>query len=266
MTGEIWTLLGIDLVVMLVVMSLVAIPSFRTHDPSYVDGVWGLGFVVVAYAALIQSAIGDWGDTGRRVLLVGLAMLWGLRLGIYLLRRWRRHGPDPRYQQMLKRNEGSAALYLWTRVFLTQAVLLTIVGIPLQLGQVYDDGLTWWNLVGVAVALFGIAFEAVADAQLSAFKRDPDNEGQVMDRGLWRYSRHPNYFGEACTWWGIGLLAWSNAVTLFAFIGPVVITFLLLKVSGVGLLEKSMHKTKPKYADYVARTSAFVPLPPKASA
>jgi steroid 5-alpha reductase family enzyme len=263
----IWTLLGVNLVVMLVVMSLVAIPSFRTKDPSYIDGVWGIGFVIVAVSTTVQAVAGDVGDAARQALLLGLCTAWGLRLGGYLLWRWRRNGPDPRYQAMLtRRTRGSEVFFLWRKVFLTQAVVLVVTALPVQLGQVYDDRLVWWNWLGVAVAVFGIGFESTADLQLARFKGDPSNRGKVMDRGLWRYSRHPNYFGEACTWWGLGLLAWSNPVTAAALLGPLAITFFLLKVTGVGLLEKGLHDTKPKYADYVATTSAFVPLPKRATA
>jgi steroid 5-alpha reductase family enzyme len=266
-TGEIWTLLGINLAVMLVVMTLVAIPSFRTRDPSYIDAFWGIGFVIVAVSTLVQSQVGDFGNSTRKALLVGLCAVWGLRLGSYLLWRWRRNGPDPRYQAMLaSRTSGSEKLFLWRRVFLTQAFVLIVTALPVQLGQVYDDGMTVGNWIGAGIALFGILFESTADFQLAAFKGDSGNQGRVMDSGLWRYSRHPNYFGEACTWWGLGILAVSNPVTLLALLGPLVITFFLLKVSGVGLLEKGLHKTKPQYAEYVATTSAFVPLPRKPAA
>ena len=257
MAGEIWSLLGTNLLVMVAVMTLVAIPSFRTKDPSYIDAIWGSGFVVLAVSSFLQ---GD-GDDTRKALLLGLTALWGIRLSTYLLLRWRRQGPDPRYVKML--GPDPAPVKIWARVFLLQAVILTVVAVPVQLGQVYDDDLTWWNWLGVGLALFGIGFESLADRQLKVFKDDPANHGQVMDRGLWHYSRHPNYFGESVTWWGLGLLAWSNGATAFALLGPLVITFFLLKVSGVGLLEASLKKTKPKYADYILTTSAFVPRPKK---
>jgi steroid 5-alpha reductase family enzyme len=258
-TGEIWSLLGTNLAVMVVVLSLAAVPSFRTGDPSYVDGLWGLGFVLLALTSAVQTD----GDAARRALLVGLTGLWGLRLAGYLLWRWRRSGPDPRYQRMLERNGGNRSLFLWSRVFLTQSVILTVVALPVQLGQVYDRSLTVLNLAGAGLALFGIAFETVADTQLTRFRGDPAHRGQVMDRGLWRYSRHPNYFGEACVWWGLGALAAVNAPTAAALLGPLLITVFLLKWSGVGPLENQLKRTKPKYVDYIRRTSGFLPLPPK---
>jgi steroid 5-alpha reductase family enzyme len=257
-------LFAVNLAVMVAVMTLISIPSFRTRDPSYVDGFWGVGFVVVAASTLVQAAIHGYGGNARKGLLVTLTAIWGFRLGGYLFWRWRRNGPDPRYQAILaSRRGGSEMAFIWRRVFLSQAIALTVVALPVQLGQVYPDGLTWWNWLGAGLALSGIAFESTADFQLAAFKGHPDNDAQVMERGLWHYSRHPNYFGEACTWWGLGLVAWSNDVTLLALLGPLAITYFLLKVSGVGRLEQSLAKTKPQYVDYIASTSAFVPLPRK---
>ena len=267
MTSEIWTVFGVNLAVMVVAMTLISIPSFTTRDPSYIDAFWGIGFVIIATSTFVQADVRDFGNSDRKALLLGLCALWGLRLGGYLLWRWRKNGPDPRYQAILKsRKGGSEKLFIWRRVFLTQAILLTLVALPVQLGQVYDDELTLGNWIGAGLALFGILFESTADFQLAAFKGNPANKGVVMDKGLWHNTRHPNYFGETCTWWGLGILAVSNGVTVLALLGPVFITFLLLKVSGVGLLEKGLHKTKPQYADYVATTSSFIPLPKKKAA
>lgn len=254
-----WTVLGTNLVLLLVVMTLLTIPSLRTKDPSYVDAFWGMGFVVVAVATLLQTD----GDPLRTGLLVGLTSLWGLRLGGYLLWRWRRSGPDPRYQRMLRRNTGSDALFLWKRVFLLQAVLLWVVSLPVQLGQVYaqPEGVSALNVVGAALALFGIVYESTADAQLVAFRADPTNRGTVLDTGLWRHTRHPNYFGEACVWWGLFLLAAVNLPTAVAVLGPIALTALLLRWSGIGPLESQLTRSKPGYVDYIRSTSAFVPMP-----
>lgn len=254
-----WSLLGTNLVLMLVLMSLLALPSLRTKDPSYVDACWGVGFVVIAMSTMLQTD----GDPARSALVVGLTSLWGLRLGGYLLWRWRKNGPDVRYQRMLARNTGSDALFLWTKVFLLQAVLLCMVSLPVQLGQVYaqPEGLSVLNVAGALLALFGIAFETTADAQLTAFKADPSKRGQVMDTGLWRNSRHPNYFGEVCVWWGLLLLTVVNAPTALAAIGPLTITVLLLRWSGVGPLEGQLKRSKPGYVDYISSTSGFVPMP-----
>lgn len=262
MAGEIWTLLGTNLAVMIVVMTLISIPSFTTRDPSYIDAFWGIGFVVIAFSSYVQTD----GDPARKGWLLGLCALWGFRLGGYLLWRWRKNGPDPRYQAILaSREDGSEKVFIWRRVFLVQAFVLTLTALPVQLGQVYGEpvGLTALNWAGVALALFGIVFESTADLQLARFKGDPANHGQVMDKGLWFNTRHPNYFGETCTWWGLFLVAVVNGATVFAALGPAIITFFLLKVSGVGLLEKGLKKSKPAYQDYIDTTSAFVPLPKK---
>ncbi len=260
MTSEIWAMLGINLAVMLILLSLVGIPSFRSKDPSYVDGVWGLAFIAVAISTYLQTD----GDQTHRLVLLGLCSLWGLRLSFYLLRRWARNGPDARYQSMLaKKKSGSDAFFIWTRVWLTQAAILTVVSLPVQLGQVYRHPFTIVNVIGVGLTVFGIVFESIGDAQLARFKRNPDSKGKVMDQGLWGLSRHPNYFGEFCVWWGLFLVAVVNLPTAFAFVGPLLITVFLLKFSGVGHLERSLKESKPKYADYIASTSAFFPLPKK---
>ncbi len=252
-------MLGTNLVLLLVVMSLLTIPSLRTKDPSYVDAFWGIGFVLVAFATHLQTD----GDPVRGALIVGLTSLWGLRLGGYLLWRWRRTGPDPRYQRMLARNQGSDAVFLWKKVFALQAVLLWVVSLPVQLGQVYGQpsGLSVLNVAGVVLAVFGLVYECTADAQLVAFRADPTKRGQVLDSGLWRNTRHPNYFGEACFWWGLLLLTLVNVPTALATLGPLTITVLLLRWSGVGPLESQLKRSKPRYVDYISSTSGFVPLP-----
>lgn len=256
---DLLVVLGANLGLLLVVMSLLALPALRTHDPSYVDAFWGVGFVVVAVSTLLLTD----GDPTRTALVVGITAIWGLRLGGYLLWRWRTSGPDLRYQRMLARHQGHEAAFLWKSVFLLQAVLLWVVSLPVQVGQVYDqpEGLSALNLAGALLAVFGIVFEATADAQLVAFRADPSNRGQVLDTGLWRNSRHPNYFGEACVWWGLLLLTVVNVPTALTVVGPLTITLLLLRWSGIGPLESQLRRSKPRYVDYVSRTSSFVPLP-----
>ena len=252
-----WSLFGTDLAIMVAALSLAAIPSFRTKDASYIDALWGLGFVVVAVSSYLLTD--DHGSRGTLLLL--LTAVWGLRLATYLLWRWRKNGPDQRYKTLF--GERASNVKLWLRVFVAQAVILTIVSLPVQLGMAYDGSLSTLNVVGVVVAAVGILVETVADAQLTRFKADPANHGTVMDRGLWGWSRHPNYFGESLTWWGIGLVAVSGGIPVLGLLGPLVITFFLLTRSGIGPLESQLKKTKPQYVDYIARTSAFVPLPPR---
>lgn len=234
--------------------------SLVLKNASIVDIVWGLGFALVAWAVRLQ---GDT-NTTRQWLLVAMTSVWGLRLGVYLF--WRNHGEpeDYRYRAMRKRWGQRFGLVSLGTVFALQGVLMFVVSLALQLGQVDDTpDVGILAIVGVALWIVGIIFEAVGDMQLARFKANPINVGKVLDTGLWRYTRHPNYFGDACVWWGIGLVAAESVAGRWGLVGPVLMTVLLLRVSGVALLEKSLKKRKPQYAAYVARTSAFIPRPPK---
>lgn len=249
------------LVALFVVMWLLCL---KTRDVTPVDSLWALGMVVMAAATFVQTG----GDPTRKALLLGLCALWGVRLGGYLLWRWRDHGPDRRYQTMFARAKeakgwgfATASLLL---VFAIQAPLLFIVCLPVQLGQIDAApalGAIGW--AGAALALVGIAFESIGDAQLVRFRRDPANAGQVMDRGLWRYTRHPNYFGDACTWWGLYLIAAETRIGLLALPGPVLLTWTLMKWSGAPTIEGRLKRKKPGYDAYIRRTSGFVPWWPK---
>jgi steroid 5-alpha reductase family enzyme len=244
-----------------VVMLVTWAVSVARRDASIVDPVWGAGFVLVAWAVLL----GVDGNRARQWLLVAMTTIWGLRLAGYLLWRNRGKGEDFRYQAM-RRHWG--ARFWWVSLFTVfgvQGVLMWVVSLPVQLGQVPDDpGLGVLAGIGVAVWAVGLFFEVVGDAQLTRFKRDPANAGVVMDRGLWRYTRHPNYFGDACVWWGIALVAAESGLGAIGIVGAVVMTVLLRRVSGVTLLERSLTKRRAGYDDYVARTSPFVPRPPRA--
>ena len=264
MAGEFWSGFAIIFAVVMVFMVVLWIFSTRIGDPSFIDAFWSIGFVIIA----ITSAVIHHGDGVRTVLLEVLTGVWGLRLGGYLFYRWRKNGPDPRYVAMLERNKGSKNVLMLRKVFIRQGLVMCVVSLPLQLGMLYSKPVGWTPQAGfgVALAMFGIAIESIADTQLLWFKRKPSNKGQVMDAGLWRYSRHPNYFGEACTWWGIYLVAVVNLPTFFGFIGPLLITLFLVKWSGIGPLERQLASHKPGYSDYVARTSAFLPRLPKAVA
>ena len=234
--------------------------SLALKNASIVDIAWGLGFVAVAWS--VRFAVD--GVTARQNLLVALTSVWGLRLGGYLFIRNHGKGEDFRYRAMRKHWGPKFPIISLLTVFTLQGVLMYVVSLGVQLGQAATSpslGVLAW--VGVAVWVVGLTFEAEGDWQLAAFKRDPANQGKVMDRGLWRYTRHPNYFGDACVWWGIALVAAETGIGRWGLLGALVMTVLLLRVSGVALLEKSLSRRKPGYAEYVARTSAFVPLPPK---
>jgi steroid 5-alpha reductase family enzyme len=262
--SEIALLLFLNLVLILVVMTALWRVAVRLGDVSFIDGVWPLGMLMLALATWPRAE----GDPTRSILLVGLCGIWALRLGWHLLRRWRAHGADGRYVAILQAQErkkgwgfSRTALLM---VFLPQGVLAWLTALPVQLGQVAAQpavGVIGW--IGAALALIGIVFETVGDAQLTAFRNDPARKGQVLDTGLWRYTRHPNYFGDACVWWGLYLIAAETGPGLWSIAGPLFLTFTLTRWSGIGLTEKAIHKSRPGYADYVKRTSAFIPWPPK---
>ena len=235
--------------------------SVRLVNASIVDIVWGLGFVVVAW--VVRAAVH--GDNARQWLLTVMVSVWGLRLSGYLFKRNHGNGEDFRYRAMRKRYGDRFPLVSLVTVFGLQGVLMWIVSLPVQLGQAdRTPHVGAIAFVGIAVWCVGIFFEAVGDAQLARFKADPANAGIVMDRGLWRYTRHPNYFGDACVWWGIAIVAAETGSGAIGLVGAVVMNVLLLKVSGVPMLERSLTKRRAGYAEYVRRTSGFIPRPPKA--
>ncbi|MEY4044438.1 MAG: hypothetical protein RL644_706 [Actinomycetota bacterium] len=242
------------------VMLTTWIISVLIKNASIVDITWGFGFVVVAWTVRLTVE----GDTARQNLLVALVTLWGLRLALYLAKRNLGHGEDFRYVLMRRKHGAKFPWVSLYTVFGLQGALMWAVSLPVQLGQA-DDGVSVGPVavIGVVLWVIGFVFETVGDAQLARFKKDPANAGKVMDRGLWSLTRHPNYFGDAVQWWGIGLIAAEAGTAAIGLIGPVVMTELLTRVSGVPMLEHSMAKRRPGYAEYVARTSAFVPRPPK---
>uniref|UniRef100_A0A831ZKG2 DUF1295 domain-containing protein n=1 Tax=Desulfacinum infernum TaxID=35837 RepID=A0A831ZKG2_9BACT len=232
-------------------------------NASLADRFWGLGFVVVAWvSALLGPGFGL-----RTLLVVALTTLWGLRLSAHITYRSWGKGEDPRYRAMREKHGAAFPIVSLLTVFGFQAVLLWIIALPVQWACLvpYPNQLTVTDLVGGAVALAGIGIESLADYQLLRFKKDPANRGKVMDRGLWAYSRHPNYFGETLVWWGMFLIALSVPGGVWTIVSPALITFLLLRVSGVTLLERTLTETRPEYRDYMERTSTFIPWFPKKS-
>ncbi|HEX3785372.1 MAG TPA: DUF1295 domain-containing protein [Pseudonocardiaceae bacterium] len=228
-----------------------------------IDSLWGLGFAVIALVGLGLST--GHGELAGRLLVTALTVVWGLRLSIHIHTRNAHQGEDARYAAMVRKAGDAPGRYMLTRVYLVQAVLMWLISLPVQAAQYARGGLGVLGWIGVAVWLVGIGFEGIGDAQLRRFKADPSNKGTVLDQGLWRYTRHPNYFGDACVWWGLYLLAchsWAGVATVFA---PLVMTALLARGSGKPILERAMLARRPAYADYVRRTSGFFPLPPKRS-
>jgi len=234
--------------------------SIPLRDVSIVDPAWGPAFVVVA---IVAAVAGD-GCLGRRWLLLAMTAVWGLRLGAYLLaRKLGDRSEDRRYAAM--REQRGAAFVPWSLVMIfgLQGLLVLVVSLPVQVAAGRGGSLSAAIIPGVVLWAVGFACESVGDEQLRRFKARPESHGQVMDRGLWRYTRHPNYFGDFCVWWGLWLVALTAGGTWWTFIGPVVMSVLLIRVSGAGLLEKDIGERRPGYADYVRRTSGFFPLPPK---
>ena len=236
--------------------------SLRLRDASIVDVVWAMGFVLVAW---IGFALAD-GPLVRKLLVAVLVTVWGVRLSAHMLRLRRGHGEDFRYRAMRVRHGRRFPIVSLFTVYGLQAVGMWAVSLPVQAAQQLPSpsGLTWWDLAGVALWSVGMAFEVGGDRQLARFRADPANRGKVMDRGLWRYTRHPNYFGDFCVWWGLFLVALSADGALWeAIAGPLTMTLIFTKVFGVPLMEGHLSRTKEGYADYVRRTSAFFPCPPR---
>jgi steroid 5-alpha reductase family enzyme len=243
-----------------VVLAGTFVASRRAGKHSVIDVAWGLLFVAITVSALVTS-IGH-GDPLRRGLLFALPVAWGLRLASHIAQRTRGAPEDPRYERLLARAPGNPDWYAVRMIYLLQGALALVVAAPVLVGMFEPGAVGVLAWVGVALWAVGVFFEAVGDLQLRRFRADPSNRGTIMDRGLWRYTRHPNYFGDACVWWGIFLVAaqrWPGVLTIPA---PILMTLLLTRGSGVRVLEAHM-RDRPGWADYARRTSPFFPLPPR---
>lgn len=251
--------LAAELVVVTAAMAVTAYAARRAGRYSVVDTTWGLALAAVAITAAVAGGVLETGEPWRSWLLASLVALWGGRLSWHMHRRNAGHGEDPRYAEML---EGTSPFGRVVKVWVTQGAAVVLVGLPVTAAAVTSGG--WWPLVaaGLALWLLGVSFEAIGDAQLARFKADPANRRRIMDRGLWAWTRHPNYFGDACVWWGIWLVSlttWSSVLTI---VGPLAMTYFLVFATGARLLEKHMAG-RPGWADYAARTSFFLPRPPR---
>jgi steroid 5-alpha reductase family enzyme len=234
--------------------------SIRLHDVSIVDPVWGLLFVAVALIAAVAGG----GSAPRRWLVLAMTGAWGLRLGSYLVRRkLSDREEDRRYARMRAAKGDRFVLWSLRAIFGLQGLLVLVVSLPITTSSVRGAGIGAASIPGLFLFAVGLGFEAIGDEQLRRFKADPANRGQVMHHGLWRYTRHPNYFGDVCVWWGIWLTVLPAGDTWWSAIGPAVMTFLLVRVSGKAMLERDIGKRRPGYAEYIERTSGFFPLPPK---
>ena len=250
--------LGAALVVLLAAFAI----GVRCGLHRVVDVAWGLAFCAVALTGYGLSA--GHGDPGRRLLALLLVLVWGLRLAAHIWWRGRGHPEDPRYERLLaKAPPEHRNLYALRMVYLLQAALVWVVSLPVQITLFvpHPPGPLAW--AGTALWAVGLGFEAVGDLQLTRFRADPARHGQVLDTGLWRWTRHPNYFGDACVWWGLFLLAADTPIGRATLPAPLIMSYLLVNGSGKPMLERQLQSTKPGYAAYAARTSGFVPLPPK---
>ncbi len=254
----IWSVLGFSALAVAGLLGVTIVVAARVGKVAVVDVTWGLLFVAVGWVSWWAGAHGS-----RGLLLAVLVTLWGGRLAWHLARRSRGHGEDPRYVRLLQdAPPGRTLWYAVPRVFVVQGLLAWFVALPVQVTALDRGQIGWLGWLGTAVVLGGLLLESVADAQLAAFKADPRHRGQVMQHGVWSWSRHPNYFGDAVVWWGVWLVsaeAWPGGLTVLS---PVLMTYLLVRVSGVALLERSMSG-RPGWAEYAARTSSFVPRPPR---
>lgn len=245
--------------VILAAVTLVWLISLAMKDASIVDIFWGSGFVIVGWAYFLMTD-----SSSRKWLLMALVTIWGLRLSFYLAKRNLGKGEDFRYQRWRSEAGESWWWKSYFKVFLLQGLILWFVSMPLLGAQFFAGEIYWLDYLAGIVWLIGFVFEAGGDWQLMAFRADSSNKGKVLNTGLWQFTRHPNYFGDAVQWWAFYLIALA-AGTWWTILSPIVMTFLLMRVSGVVMLEHSLKKTKPEYADYIEKTSAFFPLPPKKS-
>jgi steroid 5-alpha reductase family enzyme len=224
-----------------------------------VDVAWGASFVAVAAVA---AAVGD-GDLLRRLLLLFLVAVWGLRLAWHMVGKSAGKGEDPRYDELL--HGDFSATNLLRKIFLVQAAMAWFISLPLQLSATLGptpSALIPVSVIGVAVWLVGVLFEAVGDRQLRSFKADPANKGKIMDRGLWSWTRHPNYFGDSAVWWGLWLISLAGWLSLATVLSPVAMTYFLVYATGARLTERIMAD-RPGFREYCTRTSFFVPRPPR---
>ena len=248
-----------NVVAVAVLLAVTLAVAVRVGRHSVIDVAWGLGFALIA---AVSYALTD-GDAARRLLVLALTVVWGVRLAVHIGVRNAGSQEDPRYERLLAKAPGSRTAYAFRTVYLTQGVIMLFVSLPVQVAMAGTQGIGWLGWIGAAVWLIGFLFEAVGDRQLARFRADPANAGRVLDTGLWRYTRHPNYFGDATVWWGLFLIAADHWPGVLTVLSPIAMTYFLAAKTGKPLLEKQLTRTRPAYADYVRRTSGFFPLPPK---
>jgi steroid 5-alpha reductase family enzyme len=248
-------------IVIMIMMTLLWVVSVIIKNVSIVDLFWGLGFILSGVFYFLKTG----GNEPRKIILIILVTLWALRLSVYLAWRNIGKGEDFRYKQF--REKYGAKRYWWIsffQTFLLQGILMWLISAPLLGAQIpqQNNSLRVLDYAGIVLWIIGFCFESIGDLQLARFKKDPANKGKVLDKGLWRYTRHPNYFGDSVVWWGYGFLCLA-AGSYLPVLGSILMTALIIKVSGVALLEKSLKELKPEYKEYIENTSAFLPWFPK---
>jgi steroid 5-alpha reductase family enzyme len=254
--------LAVAAVAIVVLMAVTLAVSLRSGNWSVIDTFWGLGFVVVAATSFIVSA--GHGDPSRRLVALVVPVVWGLRLAGYI--HWRNHGKpeDPRYTALLRRRTGPLIPFVVRTIFWAQGWVMWVVAVPITVAMMERQPVNAVTWVGVGLAVVGLFFETVGDLQLSRFRADPGNAGKIMDRGLWAWTRHPNYFGDLCVMFAFWLIAcgsWIGVLTVFA---PVLMTYTLIRKSGKRMLDRRLAKTRGEaYHAYAARTSGLIPRPPR---
>jgi len=260
---EIAILLATNLGVSIASVLLLWLISIPLRDASIID----MFFAPILFAmTALGFAIGD-GAPVRKQLILAMVGIWALRITVHLVRRNWGRGEDPRYSK-LRTWVADDRAFVWLslrQVFLLQGIVIWFASLPAQLGQVFTTpaALGWPAYLGAALWLIGMAFETVADIQLTRFRADPANKGTVLQSGLWRYSRHPNYFGELCVWWGIFLVACDNPWGVTTIVGPLIYSLLVINVTGQATLDKKLSKERPGYKEYMERTSGMIPMPPR---
>lgn len=256
-------LFALNLAVAIAAVLILWLISIPLRDVSIIDMVFALIFGLIAAVSFI---VGD-GSPVRKTVVALLLGIWALRITAHLVRRNWGHGEDPRYTKLRSWVQGEREFYWLSlkKVFLLQGAVIWLASLPVQAAMVFGEPATlgWPARIGIAVWSLGFVFEAVADRQLTRFKADPNNRGKVLDTGLWRYSRHPNYFGELCVWWGLFLIACDNPLGVITVIGPLVYSHLVINITGQRTLDKKLAKEKPGYREYMETTSGLIPLPPR---
>jgi steroid 5-alpha reductase family enzyme len=259
--GPFGLIMAVTAAALLVLQGLTFAVALKVKKHSVVDTAWGIGIALAALTAFLTSA--GHGQAERRYLLLAASVLWGARLASYV--GWRNHGKpeDPRYQDMLDKATGNRNLYALRKIYLLQAAILWLATVPVQAGMDERAAAGPLAIIGAVLFAVGFFFESVGDWQLYRFKADPANKGQVMDRGLWHYTRHPNYFGDFCMWWGLFAISYGSWQELPALVAPLLMTFILTRGTGASMTDRRMKASRPGYVDYIERTSGFIPLPPK---